>query len=103
MGPVIGINHQTVSPKAAVFGSARCMEIPCTKNLLSYTQMPKVSVIRLEIAFFGRVGDRSDTDATVPLARKAIAEFQLKVRNVFIACIVQVSTYFTTGTRDDAV
>ena len=65
------------------------------RNLLPDTKMAKVSVIRLEMTFLGRVRDGSDADTTVSLAGKTITEFQFHVRNVVIACVVQVTTYLS--------
>ncbi len=97
---VIGVNYKPVSSKTAVLGSSRGVEVPCTENLFSDSNVSEICVIRLEAAFPGWVGDGPDTDATVSLAKKTIAEFQFQIRKLLIARVGQIATRLSTSASD---
>ena len=79
------------------------VKIPCAQHLPSNPHVAEVSVVALKIPAAGFVRNRANAYPTVAFAGKAVAEFHLKVGDIFIFAVSQIAATFVACTDDGAV
>ena len=100
---VVFSDHQNVAPKTTMLPATRGVKIPCAQNFSSNPHLAKVSVVALKIPAAGFVRNRANTHPTVAFTGKAVAEFQLKVGNVFVFAVRQIAAPLVAGSHNRAV
>ena len=71
---VVGIDDQTVTPKAGMFTSTGCVKIPRPQHLLANSHVTQIRVVSLKIASSRCVLTSTNVDTTIALSWQPVAE-----------------------------
>lgn len=99
---VIFIDHQSLAAEKAVLLTSGCLEIPGAQDMFPDADVAQIGVVALKLALARIVFAGANADPAVALSGKAVAEFNLKVRELFIF-ENKVASFLAVGTDDHAV